>query len=260
MRLFVQDWGRGKPIVLVAGYPYSHLTWDYNAPALVESGFRVVAPDLRGFGLSDKPYDGNDYETWAADLAAVLDALDLEDVTLVGHCLGAGVCLQLVGGRGEPRVNRLALLAGPVPHLGANRRGAEAIDRWIRLLRTDRPAFLDLFGSLVFFNPSPQFTAWSAADGLQASSRACVRGLEELRDRDLTGQARNVRVPTRLLWGTHDNIVTRSLVDAQLTLIEGSELVELETSGHGLHYDRWAELNRALVAFASGTAPDGGPP
>lgn len=257
VRIFVQDWGRGRPIVLVAGYPYSHLTWEYNVPALLAAGFRVIALDLRGFGRSDKPYGGNDYETWAADVAGVLDVLDLQDVTLVGHSLGAAVCVQLVGGRREQRVTRLALLACPVPCLAASGGAVRAIDGWFRMLARDRPAFLDLFATLAFFNPSPQFTSWAAGDGLQASWRACVSGFEEMRDHDLSDAAANVRIPTRLLWGVHDNIVTRPLIAAQSALIEQAELVEFRTSGHGLHYDESNSVNRVLAEFASSPLSQG---
>ena len=90
VELYYEDWGHGQPIVLIHGWPLSHEMWEYQISDLVDAGFRVIAYDRRGFGKSSKPYDGYDYDTLSDDLKALLDDLDLQDVTLVGFSMGGG--------------------------------------------------------------------------------------------------------------------------------------------------------------------------
>ena len=88
--LYTKDWGQGQPVVLIHGWPLSADSWEHQARALVEAGYRVVSYDRRGFGRSDQPFEGYDYDTLADDLSAVMDALELEDATLVGFSMGGG--------------------------------------------------------------------------------------------------------------------------------------------------------------------------
>ena len=103
--------GEGKPIVLVHGWPSSHLIFEYQMVALAERGYRVVGLDLRGFGQSDKPWHDNDFDTWATDLGAVIAALDLRDATLAGYSMGGAIAMHYAATRQEQRVTKLALLA-----------------------------------------------------------------------------------------------------------------------------------------------------
>ena len=115
VRIYAQDWGAGKTIVFVHGWPYSHAMFDYQTLPLSRAGFRTVAIDLRGFGQSDKPYSGNDYDTWADDIGKVIKVLDLKDVTLAGFSMGGGICAHYVATHNDPRVTKLALLAAAAP-------------------------------------------------------------------------------------------------------------------------------------------------
>ena len=119
VRLFVQDWGphSGKPIVLLHGWPSNHLIFETQSVALARRGYRVVAIDMRGFGQSDQPWDGNDYDTWASDIGAVLAALDLREVTLAGYSMGGAIVMHYVATHHDNRVARLALLAAAGPCL-----------------------------------------------------------------------------------------------------------------------------------------------
>jgi pimeloyl-ACP methyl ester carboxylesterase len=94
VNLYVQDWGKGKPIVLIHGWPLSHRMWEYQAAGIVNHGYRVVAVDLRGYGYSDKPWEGNDYDTWANDIGKVIKDRNLRDVTLAGFSMGGAIVMH----------------------------------------------------------------------------------------------------------------------------------------------------------------------
>lgn len=114
IELYYEDHGTGKPVVLIHGWPLSGRSWEYQVPALVEAGYRVITYDRRGFGKSSQPWDGYDYETFAADLHQLLEHLDLTNVTLVGFSMGGGEVARYVGTYGTDRVEK-AVFAGAVP-------------------------------------------------------------------------------------------------------------------------------------------------
>src|SRR5271155_2868898 len=112
--LYYEDHGSGAPVVLIHGYPLSGRAWDKQVPALLEAGRRVITYDRRGFGKSSQPTSGYDYDTFAADLAALMDELDLHETTLIGHSMGTGEVTRYLGAYGSARGAR-AVLASPIP-------------------------------------------------------------------------------------------------------------------------------------------------
>jgi non-heme chloroperoxidase len=114
IEIHYEDHGAGQPVVLIHGYPLSGRGWDKQVPALLEVGHRVITYDRRGFGQSSQPATGYDYDTFAADLAALLDHLDLHDAVLVGHSMGTGEVTRYLGTRGSARVAKGVLVA-PIP-------------------------------------------------------------------------------------------------------------------------------------------------
>ncbi len=246
VRIFLQDWGAGKTIVFVHGWPYSHAMFDYQTLPLSRGGLRTVAIDLRGFGQSDKPFNGNDYDTWADDLGKVIEALQLKDVTLAGFSMGGGICAHYVATRNDPRVTKLALLAAAAPAFPPG-----AVDPFIQGVLADRAKLVQSLGTLFFFNPvSPEFSEWLADVGLDTSPQAAVRGLEEVQTRDLTSELRTISIPTLICHGVHDQVVPFALAQQQNQLISGSILVPFDNSGHGLFFDEKDKLNGQLAAFA----------
>jgi pimeloyl-ACP methyl ester carboxylesterase len=117
VELYYEDHGSGRPVVLIHGWPLSGRSWEKQVPALVEAGHRVVTYDRRGFGESSQPFGGYDYDTFAADLAALLEHLDLRDVTLVGFSMGGGEVVRYIGRYGTDRVARAVLAAAVPPYL-----------------------------------------------------------------------------------------------------------------------------------------------
>jgi pimeloyl-ACP methyl ester carboxylesterase len=247
VRIFLQDWGPGKTIVFVHGWPYNHAMFDYQTLPLSRGGLRTVAIDLRGFGQSDKPFSGNDYDTWADDLGKVINALQLRDVTLAGFSMGGGICAHYVATRNDPRVKKLALLAAAAPAFPP-----KALDPFIQGVLADRAKLVQSLAALFFFNPvSPEFSEWLGDLGLDASPLAALRGLEEVQTRDLTSELRTIPIPTLICHGVHDQVVPFALAQQQQQLIRGSMLVPFENSGHGLFFDEKDLLNRQLAAFVA---------
>lgn len=250
--LYVQDWGAGKTIVFIHGWPMDHRIFEYQMNALARRDCRVVAIDLRGFGQSDKPWEGNDYDTWAADVGKVISTLILRDVTLAGFSMGGAIAAHYVARRIDTRIAKLALIGAPVLNAYPKPEDREKVETTIKLLQTERPKFMLDHVKTMINNPmSPENREWYASLSMQASLRACIRGMEELRDRDLRAALGNIRVPTRFFHGVSDQIVPYSLAESQVKLIKGASLVPFENSGHALFWDEKDRLVDELDKFAA---------
>jgi non-heme chloroperoxidase len=156
IELFYEDYGTGKPVVLIHGWPLSGRSWEYQVPALVESGYRVITYDRRGFGNSSQPWNGYDYDTFASDLHQLLEHLELQNVTLVGFSMGGGEVARYISTYGTNRVEK-AVFAGAVPpFLYKSVDHAEgvlddsAIQEFENGVKNDRLAFLDEFTKTFF--------------------------------------------------------------------------------------------------------------
>lgn len=255
VRVFAQDWGVGRPIVFVHGLPVSYLNWEYQITQLAPLGYRCIGIDLRGFGQSDKPYGTYSFDVFADDLKVVLDALDLQGATLVGHSMGGGVALNYAARHGG-RIDRLVLAGAATPCLttkpdfpqGAPR---AAFDGQLLGLSIDRPAALAAFGSVFFHKKvSPQFQSWFNSLGLAASPYAHAECLKLLRDADQRPLMGKVRVPTLIVHGAHDPIAPLAITGALLARgIPGARLDTFADSGHGLFIDEKDRFNRTLMRF-----------
>ncbi len=256
VRVFVQDWGKGKPIVLVHGWPSSHRIFEAQTVALTRIGFRVITLDLRGFGRSDTPWHGNDYDTWANDLQTVIARLDLQDVTLAGYSMGGAISMHYVATSQDPRVTKLALMGAAVPKLMADAETPhglppEAFDGMLAGIAANRAEFFSAFMPNMFAQEASEaYTRWFEGIVMEASPHATIRGLEEARDRDLRSEVGAIAIPTRIFHGVHDQVVPYPFAEEQQRLIPGAELVSFEESGHGLFYDEASKLSEELAAFA----------
>jgi non-heme chloroperoxidase len=252
VNLYVEDWGAGKTIVFLHGWPFDHRIFDYQMIALAKRDCRVIAVDLRGFGQSDKPWDGNNYDTWAIDTGKVISELILRDVTLAGFSTGGAIAAHYVARRIDTRISKLALISAPLLTAVGKPEDKQAIETDIENILEDRPKFMREYLKRMMNTPiSQENRDWIASLGMAASVRACVRGLEELRDRDLRPALINVRIPTRFFHGTMDRIVPFSLAQAQVKLIKGATLVPFENSGHALFWDEKERLVQELDKFAA---------
>jgi non-heme chloroperoxidase len=256
--LHLRDWGDGRPIVFIHGWPLSHEMWEYQFNALPQQGYRCVAVTLRGFGRSSQPWGEHNYDVWAADVQKVLAALDLRDAALVGFSMGGAIALRYAAAHNaDARVTRLALCGAAAPCFtqrdgfpaGAPR---DTVDGFLAACRSDRPKLLDDFGKTVFKSNSAgnaPIRAWLYSLAMQASPHATAAGLVALRDADLRDDMAQVNIPTLILHGPADKVCPFPLAEALAAGIAGAQLVRFESSGHALFYEQRDKFNHELASF-----------
>ena len=261
--LWYKDWGVGQPVVFSHGWPLSADAWDDQMLFLSTRGYRTIAHDRRGHGRSDQPSGGNDMDTYADDLATLIDKLDLDDIVLVGHSTGGGEVTRFIGRMGTARVAKLVLVSAIPPLMlqtKANPDGVpgEAFDQIRHGLLTDRAQFYrDLAepffganrpGATVSQGIKDDFFAQSMKCGLKAAYE-CVTVFSET---DLSEDLAKVDVPTLIVHGADDQIVpiaysalkaAKIVPDATLKVYEGAP--------HGIPQTHKAELNADLLAFVT---------
>lgn len=255
--LFVRDLGSGAPIVFLHGWPLDHRMFEYQYHHLLEEGFRCIGLDLRGYGESEKPAGEYGYDRFTDDVKAVLDALELEDVTLAGFSMGGGIATHYMSRHDEARVGKLALLAAASPCLTEKPDFPEGLDEsdvnpLIEGARTDRAAMNAQFDEMLFHtDQSDELMDWVWSLGMEASGVATVASAETWRDADLRPEMDDIGVPTLVCHGVHDEITPIKITGEVLAEgIENAELVRFENSGHGLTADETEKLNEELAGFA----------
>lgn len=256
-RLACLDQGAGRPIVLIHGWSLSSAIWTLQTDWLASQGLRVVAYDRRGHGGSDKPASGYDFDTLAADLAAVLDRLDLRDVVLVGHSMGAGEVTRYLARHGSDRIARVMLVAPTTPfalRTSDNPDGTDraVYDRLVGALETNPLAYFAA-GAPGFFGPScePEMVEWGLSIAQQASVPALVKCLRAFSETDFRPDMTAFTVPTSIVYGTGD--LPSILVSARRTAaaIAGSRVQTYDGAPHGLFLTDPARFNRDLLALAT---------
>ena len=258
---YTDSGGEGRPVVLIHGWPLSGASWSEQVPALTEAGHRVITYDRRGFGESDKPEDGYDYDTFAADLAGLLDALDLSDVTLVGFSMGGGEIARYIGRYGEERLHSVAFAGAVPPDLlktddnPEGGLGEEDVRGMEQGATEDRTGFLDGFLTN-FFSAGGELkvTAEQRQDALDlaalARDEAVVGCIGAFGRTDFRNDLERVLVPTLVIHGDSDAIVPIEVSGRRTAAaIEGSTLVVVEGGPHGFNVSHAEEFNRALLSF-----------
>jgi pimeloyl-ACP methyl ester carboxylesterase len=259
--LFYNDWGAGRPVVLIHGWPLHSDMWEYQSNFLVSHGLRVVAYDRRGFGRSGQPWGGYDYDTFADDLKALLDHLDLQDAALVGFSMGGGEVARYIGRYGSARVGKAVLVSAVTPFLVRSENNPEGVERstfdqMIEGLSQDRPHFLAGFGKQFFgagllnFEVSAEIQQWALMMGLQGSARATLECVRAFSETDFRSDLRSFRVPTLIVHG--DNDVTVPIdKSARLAaaLIPNAEMKVYSGAPHALVLTDKDQFNQDLLAF-----------
>ncbi|CAJ0779665.1 Non-heme chloroperoxidase [Ralstonia psammae] len=260
-RIFYKDWGSGKPVVFSHGWPLNADAWDAQMLFLVQKGFRVIAHDRRGHGRSDQPSQGNDMDTYADDLAALLNALDIQGATLVGHSTGGGEVAHYIGRHGTQRVAR-AVLIGAVPPImlktASNPKGLpmDVFDGIRKGVADNRSQFYrDLATPFFGFNRPGAKVSQGTIDAFWAQGMTggihgqylCIKAFSEV---DYTEDLKKIDVPVLFLHGDDDQIVP---IDDSAKL--GVELVKDGTlkvypgGSHGMCVTEADKVNADLLAF-----------
>ncbi len=259
--LYYKDWGSGPAVVFSHGYPLSSDAWENQMMFLALNGYRVVAHDRRGFGRSSQPGHGYDYDTFADDLAALVDALDLNDVTFVGHSMGGGEAARYIGRHGETRVAKVALVAAVTPFLlktPTNPHGApiEVFDAMRVAVQADRSqwnkdATMSYYsynrpGATVSEGVREEYWRQGMATGLLAAYHAIGAFSETDFRQDLAA----ISVPTLIVHGNDDQIVPIEMSGALAAkAVKNAKLVVYEGGSHGLLITQKDRLNADLLGF-----------
>ncbi len=261
IELYYEDHGSGRPVVLIHGYPLSGRAWDKQVPVLLEDRRRVITYDRRGFGKSSQPTTGYDYDTFAADLNALLERLDLRDVTLVGHSMGTGEVTRYLSRYGSARVAK-GVLISPIPpfllQAPDNPEGlpASLFDGFMNDARQDPPmwmkGFLDNFynydkfhGTLV--SEQAYQASWNIAVSASATATvACIPTWET----DFRADLPKLDVPMLVIQGDDDRVLPFPNTGKRLPgMIKDMQMVVIEQGPHAIAWTHADQVNSALLKF-----------
>lgn len=257
--LHVKDWGQGRPVVLIHGWPLNADSWEHQAVSLARAGHRVVAYDRRGFGRSEQPWDGYDYDTLADDLASVIEALSLTDVALVGFSMGGGEVSRYMSRHQGRGVRKAALLGSIAPRLVQAPDNPDGVPRETlrgmqEAIGKDRPEFLkgffrNFYGQGLMSGVSEGVLHWSLHMALLASPRATLACIDAWAE-DFRPDMAAFGVPTLVVHGTADAIVPVDPTGrAAARMIPGARLIEYDGAPHGFLATHAEEATRDLLEF-----------
>jgi non-heme chloroperoxidase len=260
-KIYFKDWGTGRPVVFSHGWPLSADAWDAQMIFLGQHGYRVIAHDRRGHGRSDQPWNGNDMDTYADDLANLIEALNLRDATLVGHSTGGGEVARYIGRHGSKRIAK-AVLIGAVPPImlkTATNPGGLPMSTFdgIRAgVLGDRSQFFkDLTIPFYGYNKPDAEVSQGVRDsfwlqGMQCSIKGAYDCIKAFSETDFTDDLKKMDVPTLILHGDADQIVpigTSAMMSAKL--VKNATLKVYPGAPHGMCTVDADQVNGDLLAF-----------
>ena len=263
-RIYYKDWGRGRPVVFSHGWPLNSDSWEAQMLFLADHGYRVIAHDRRGHGRSSQPWDGNDMDHYADDLATVIETLDLKDAVLVGFSTGGGEVARYIGRHGTKRVSKVVLVSAVTPLMlktPANPGGLpiEVFDGFRKASQQNRSQlYLDVASGPFFgFNrpgakPSQGLINTFWMQGMMGGHKNTYDSIAAFSATDFTQDLKRFDVPTLIIHGDDDQVVPiDASARAAAKLVKGARLIEYAGAPHGItdtHKDR---LNQDLLDFIS---------
>ena len=261
IKLFYVDQGTGNPVVLIHGWPLSHEMWDYQLAELPKHNLRVVAYDRRGFGKSSQTWDGYDYNTLADDLKAVLDELDLHNVTLVGFSMGGGEVARYMSRHGGARVAKVAFVSAVTPYLLKTDTNPDGVDKdtfdtMVENINKDRADFLQTFGkmfygvSLISHPVSQAHLDGDFARAYVASHKATVDCVRAFSETDFRNDLTQISVPVLIIHGDADKTVPiESSGERTAEALPNAHYLVYDGAPHGLFVTEKDRLNDDLLTF-----------
>ena len=262
--LYVEDTGgTGRPVVLIHGWPLSGAAWKAQVPEFAGAGYRVITYDRRGFGRSDKPATGYDYDTFAEDLHSILESLDLRDVTLVGFSMGGGEVARYFGKYGDERVHSVVFASSVTPYMEQTDDNPEGpLDKktaagMAKDLTTDRDAFFVQFVHGFYSADGALKVSQADVDeavGLaqQSDQKAALGAMNAFGTTDFRDDLGRVAVPTLVIHGSSDGVVPFEGSGMRThAAIAGSDLHVVDGGPHGVNVSDADEWNRVVLDFLS---------
>ncbi len=259
--IYYEDSGTGLPVVFIHGWPLNSSMWEYQVTQLPQQGLRCITYDRRGFGKSDRPFGCYGYNTLAGDLKAVLDELDLHEVTLVGFSMGGGEIAKYFSLYGGERIAKVVLISAVVPYMlqtEDNPDGVpqESFDKMLKEITDDRPGFLeafnkDFYGVELLNKPvTDAYLANALTQALNASPIATIECAKSFSSTDFRDDVPKINVPTLIIHGDKDKTVPiKATAEQAVENIKGAVLKVYEGAPHGLWFTEKDKLNQDLIDF-----------
>lgn len=253
--------GSGKPVFFVHGWPLDLKMFEYQFTTLKENGYRCIGLDLRGFGMSAKPWQHYNYDFFADDIQKVMNELKLEQkFAIVGFSMGGGIVMRYVAKYYPKNLSHVVFMGAAAPSF-TKREGfphgqdRAFCDQIITKLMQNRPRTIAEFGKLLFHNPEsqgPEIFSWLFAQSMAASHYATVSSAKALRDEDLRNDMQMIsgrNLPVAIFHGLHDKVSLFDLAKVMDSGIKGSKLVQFNESGHALNIEEKEKTNEELMKF-----------
>lgn len=260
-KLYYKDWGTGRPVILIHGWALSADSWDDQALAIADAGYRVIAYDRRGFGRSEQPWNGYHYDTLADDLAAVIEQTGAENATIVGFSMGGGEVARYLSRHAGKNVAQAALIASVVPYMlktSDNPDGTDqsVFDAMTAQMKEDRPKFFasfykDFYGVGLIAQPvSSEVVEQAWFITMQAGLKATLACAEAFATTDFRPDLPAFKVPTLIIHGTSDKTVPIDAAGrAAARAIPHAHLIEYDGAPHGLLASHKDQVTADLLAF-----------
>lgn len=259
-QIYYKEGGAGKPVLFSHGWPLDGDMWDSQLNYLAERGFRAIAFDRRGFGRSDQPWNGYDYDTFASDINDLITTLDLQDVTLVGFSMGGGDVTRYINNYGSARVAGLALLGAVTPIFGKSETFPQGVDQSVfdgirDGLRKDRAQFIRDFATPFYGTNAGQTVSAGALTqtlniALLASLKGTIDCVTAFGETDFRPDMAKIDVPTLVIHGSNDQIVPfESTGKLAAEMIKNATLKVYDNAPHGFALTHQDQLNEDLLAF-----------
>lgn len=248
VKLYVEDINpRGnKTIVFLHGWPFNHNQFEYQYNVLPAMGYRCIGIDWRGFGKSDRPFEGYSFNRLADDIRAVAHALGLNNFALAGHSTGGAIAIRYVSRYNGLGVSKLILVDAAAP-VGFT---AETAKMHLSQLLKDRPKMIqNVIDGFLFQYITKEFSNWIMEMGLEAASWSTAAIIRTLRDENLYGDLAKIHVPTLIIHGIHDQVIPFQQAEELNQRIRHSRLVPFQYSGHGPFWEEKEKFNQVLAQF-----------
>ena len=263
VNIFYQEYGTGKPVLFIHGWPLNHEMWEYQLAELPKHNLRCITYDRRGFGKSDRTWESYDYDTLAADLNELITQLNLSEVTLIGFSMGGGEIARYIGNYGTEKIEKVVLISSVTPYMLKTNDNSEGIkkemfDDMVDKIIADRPEFLKEFGKQFYgvdmLNQpiSKAMLEWNQTQCLMSSSNATVDCLRSFSETDFRNDLKKIDIPVLIIHGDADKTVPINVSgDKTAALLPHAKYIVYANAPHGLFITESAKLNADLLNFIS---------